>query len=487
MRVPRLREMIIYELCPREFVDPAIPYAHPSRASTARGPGRVLRAITARIRSGYFERLGVNTLELMPVLASAWTDWERARPERDPWGYLPLSWYALNGDYGSPADLAALVDAAHERGLAVLLDVSVDHGYGGQRHGLITDLWPAWRRPDPRNPWGLLELRIERPDVQRFVGAALERLLRVYNVDGFRMDWTERVPWRVWKPLLARLRRIKPDAVFVSENPVRDHVARGGFDGAWDFFFHWEAPLLLRRVYRNYDGYARKMVDTQDKLVENLTRWARGPHAPPGPLVRYIESHDLPRVARPRVKWQHGGDQLLDVDGDGKTPDWLEHGGPTASRLGADLLAVVPGAVLLFAGQEFGASDPLHWRCDPLDWSRQDEALRAHYSARLKLRAASPSLRSDDLTVLLNDSGRHLLALARGTAAGRGDDDRFVAAYNFGPCAQTVTLTLPAAGSWSVVDGARVVTTTREARLELAPFSATLLRRGAPKLTNPGR
>jgi 1,4-alpha-glucan branching enzyme len=453
-RPPRLREMVIYELCPRELVAPDVPYAHPAREPQARGPGRVLRRITERIRSGYFDRLGVNTLELMPVMASAWTGSKREAPKRDPWGYLPLSWYALNGDYGSPEDLAELVREAHGRGLAVILDLSLDHGYGGDRHGLLTDLHPAWRKAKAQNPWGLLELDLTRPEVRRFLVGALRRLLEAYGIDGFRMDWTEKVPWQTWAFFVAEIRRIKPDAVLISENPVRDLVARAGFDGTWDFFFQWEAPLLLRRVYTNYDGINRQQVDTQTKLVENLTAWARGPHAPPGTLVRYIESHDLPRIARRRVRWQHGGDALMDVDGDGRTPDWLEHGGLAASRLGATLLLTVPGAPLIFAGQEHGASDDLVWAYDPLDRDHADAATFVHYRQLLGLRRRFDALRSTDLRVLINDTKKHLLVYSRGVDPARSDDDTVVVALNFsGVPLGPVDVKLPGPGPWREVLG----------------------------------
>ena len=444
-----IKDLIIYELCPREFVSSQVPHAHPSWSPNTRRPGLVFKKITARIRSGYFNRLGVNALQLMPITASGWTSHERKAPERDPWGYIPISWYALNGDYGTPGDLIELVNAAHNRGLAVLLDYSLDHGYGGAGHGKITDLFPSWRNPRPKNRWGLLELNVQRPDVRRFMVGALRRFLLDYGLDGFRMDWTENVPWQVWAGYIKEIKRIKPGALVITENPVRDLVAKAGFDSAWDFFFQWEAPLLLRRKYTNWDGHNRMLANTQHKLVENLTVWKAGPHAPPGPMVRYIESHDLPRIARPTVRWQHGGDQLMDVDGDGKVPDLLGHGGQQTSRLGVVLLATVPGAIMLFAGQEHGATDDLFWGYDPLNWAAANKTTLDHYSKLLHLRRDTAALRSDDLRVLINDTDRHLLVYSRGLDRGRADDDTVVVALNFGARALAgIKITLPSGGQW---------------------------------------
>ena len=469
-RMPAVREMIIYELCPREFVDSAVPYAHPSRDPGARGPGKVLQKITAKIRSGYFEKLGVNVLQLMPITASGWTRHKRKLNERDPWGYIPISWYALNGDYGSPRDLVELVTEAHRRGMAVLLDYSLDHGYGGSRHGLITDLFPAWRNPRPKNRWGLLELNVQRPELRAFMMGALRRFLVDYGIDGFRMDWTENVPWQTWKPYLEQIRRIKPGAVVITENPVKELVARAGFHSAWDFFFQWEAPLLLRRNWTNWDGVGQVKADTLHKLVENLTTWKAGPHAPPGPLVRYIESHDLPRIARPTVRWQHGGDQLMDADGDGKTPDVLDYGGPRSSRLGAVLLATVPGAVMIFAGQEFGADDDLFWGYDPLNWKAFDRATFDHYRRLLQLRRKTGALRSDDLHVQISDSERHLLVYSRGMDPGRTDEDTVVVALNFGgKLLREVKITLPAEGDWKDLLSGKLLPRGLQQKVDLPP------------------
>ena len=465
-----LADQVIYELCPREVVPRDTLYANLHTTRSRPAVGEVFRHITAQIRSGYYNRLGITTLELMPILASGWqaqkkrnrqknaATSQRRPPRRTPWGYQALSWYAVNGDFGTAADLTRLIDAAHARGLAVLADFSLEHGYGGKLHGLVTDLWPAWRVAHPQNPWGLLELNLDDAAARRFVLGALRRLLVDLGFDGLRLDWTEKLPTSRWKSILAAVRRFAPTALLISENPGLPLVTEAGFDATWDFFFQWEAPLLLRRVYRNWDGVQKRLVDTQDKLVENLRARAYPPtgaraiagldvHASP-PVIRYLESHDLPRLARPRVPWQHGGDRLLDVDGDGKTPDWIAHGSPAISRLGATLLFTLPGAIMIFQGQEVGAKDALTWDYDPLS-PRRDLATLARYRKLLHLRATHRALRSNDLRILLSDSARHVLAYSRGIDPKRRDDDRFVVVLNFADKAlHGIALRLPQGGIW---------------------------------------
>jgi 1,4-alpha-glucan branching enzyme len=462
----RFQDLMIYELCPREFSGPGLRYGPQDELPSGQGPkaqfGNAFAKLTETIEKGYFNKLGVNAIELMPVFAQGWYRAKDGKLKRPPWGYQAMSWYAINGDFGTAHDFAKLVAAAHKKGLAVLVDVSLEHGYGGKENGLITDLFPSWRQPKPKNPWGLLELKLDDQRTIDFLVAGLRRLLVDYDVDGIRFDWTDKVPAKHWKKVIARIRSFKKGAILVSENPRPDLLTKAGFDGVWDFFFQWEAPLLLRQAYRNWDGFAGRLVDTQDKLVENIRARGFSPHGAmtmdgvgdkaPG-AVRYIESHDLPRIARDKIRWQTGGNQLLDYNGDKKVPDILGNGSRAKSRLAATLLLTLPGAVMLLQGQEFGARDDLTWSYDPLNWKDQDKKTFEHYAALLKLRATHPELRSLDLRIIKSDTKRHTLVYSRGTDPKKTDDDRFVVVLNFGPKAVRVRPRLPKAGLWIDVLG----------------------------------
>ena len=77
--------------------------------------------VTAKIESGYFNDLGINAIELMPV-----NEFEGAYS----WGYNPSFYMAPETSYGTPDELKALIDAAHQNGIAVLMDVVFDHLWG---------------------------------------------------------------------------------------------------------------------------------------------------------------------------------------------------------------------------------------------------------------------------------------------------------------------------------------------------------------------
>ena len=89
----------------------------------------------------YLETLGVQALELMPV---------NEFNGNDSWGYNPTFYFAVDKAYGTKNDLKSLVDACHERGIAVILDVVYNHA--DQPNPFITMYWEDWTVL-PYNPW----------------------------------------------------------------------------------------------------------------------------------------------------------------------------------------------------------------------------------------------------------------------------------------------------------------------------------------------
>ena len=136
----------------------------------------------------YLERLGVNAIELMPV-----NEFEG----NDSWGYNPSFHMALDKYYGSPDDFKAFVDAAHGRGMAVLLDIVLNHVFS--ESPLARLYWDAANfRPTPDNPW--LNVRARHPfnvgyDVnhdseasKRWVSRVIQYWFDEYHIDGYRFD-----------------------------------------------------------------------------------------------------------------------------------------------------------------------------------------------------------------------------------------------------------------------------------------------------------
>ena len=151
--------MIIYELHVGTFTDEG-----------------TFKAIIPRLSD--LVELGVNVIELMPVAQF---------PGDRNWGYDGVYPYAVQNSYGRPEDLKQLVDAAHQQGIAVILDVVYNHfgpegNYIAQYAPYFTDTY--------QTPWGDA---INFDDAYSygvrnyFIENALY-WLENYHIDGLRLD-----------------------------------------------------------------------------------------------------------------------------------------------------------------------------------------------------------------------------------------------------------------------------------------------------------
>jgi maltooligosyltrehalose trehalohydrolase len=122
--------------------------------------------------------LGITHVELLPVNAVNGT-WN--------WGYDGVDWYAVHHPYGGPDGLKRFVDACHERGLAVLLDVVYNHL--GPSGNYLPRFGP-YLKSAGRNTWGDL-VNLDGPDnlaVRRFIIENALMWLDHFHVDGLRID-----------------------------------------------------------------------------------------------------------------------------------------------------------------------------------------------------------------------------------------------------------------------------------------------------------
>ncbi|MFU8852501.1 DUF3459 domain-containing protein [Micromonospora sp. SL1-18] len=127
--------------------------------------------------------LGVDQVELLTVNAF---DGEHS------WGYDEVSWYAPHQPYGGPDGLKRLVDAAHTKGLGMILDVAYHHFGPAGAHPPIFAPYLS----EQNNPWGrTVDLDGSHADgVRRHIIDSVLMWLRDYHVDGLRLDGVPAAP-----------------------------------------------------------------------------------------------------------------------------------------------------------------------------------------------------------------------------------------------------------------------------------------------------
>jgi glycosidase len=166
---PPKEKLVIYELLIRDFV-------------AARNYQTLIDSLD------YLERLGVNAIELMPV-----NEFEG----NESWGYNASFHMALDKYYGTPTDFKRFVDACHQRGIAVILDVVYNHAFS--QCPLVQMYWdsansrPAannpWLNPIARHPFNVgYDFNHEAQATKDYVTQVMQYWLSEYRVDGFRVD-----------------------------------------------------------------------------------------------------------------------------------------------------------------------------------------------------------------------------------------------------------------------------------------------------------
>ncbi len=173
---PAKDNLVVYELCVRDFTSE-----------------QNFQAIIDKI--SYFKTLGVNAIELMPVM-----EFEG----NNSWGYNPSFHFALDKAYGTSDKFKELVDKLHQNGIAVILDIALNHAT--QRNPLVR-LWnndpddDGYGVPNSSNPYfntiakhtyGVNEdFNHSSTHTRYYVERVLEQWITEYKVDGFRWDLTK--------------------------------------------------------------------------------------------------------------------------------------------------------------------------------------------------------------------------------------------------------------------------------------------------------
>jgi 1,4-alpha-glucan branching enzyme len=411
-RMPSWDELVIYEMHAGTFND-----------RPGGGPGSFASVIE---RLDYLRDLGITAIELMPAMEFA-ADYS--------WGYNPSHIFAIEEAYGGPNELKRLVNEAHGRGIAVLLDVVYNHlgpsdldlwqfdGWSEQGKGGAY-FYNDWRSA---TPWGDTRPDYGRPEVRSFIADNARWWLEQFHFDGLRWDataWIRNVHgndsdpgadlpggWGLMQQITADTATHVPWKLHIAEdlrdNPwlVRDVDAGGaGFSSQWDAqFVH-----PVRRIMSAGDDRTRDMHALRHAIEHRYTSDALR-------RVIYSESHD--EVA-------NGKARLPEEIWPGNAGGWHAR---KRSTLAAVLVFTAPGIPMIFQGQEI-LEDAWFHDDDPIDWSREQTyaGIRALYRDLIRLRrnwhGTTRGLRGQHLNVYHVNDTANVLAFHRWRDGGPSDD-----------------------------------------------------------------
>jgi 1,4-alpha-glucan branching enzyme len=285
---PDKRKLVIYELLVRDFLA-----AHDWN--------------TLRDTLNYLRNLGVNALEIMPF-----NEFEG----NNSWGYNPDFYFAPDKYYGPKLTLQQFIDSCHAKGIAVIMDIVMNHTYG--LSPLAQLYWDAQNnRPAANNPWYNAvaphafgfgdDFNHESSATKYFFNRVLQHWITQYRIDGYRFDFSKGLTQKV----------SSNDATFSAYDASRIAIINGYANsikavdnGAYVILEHFcdnteekelsdSGMLLWGNMSYSYQQAAMGYNTGWDfsNGIYTARTWTK-PH-----LVTYMESHDEERVNYKNVKY----------------------------------------------------------------------------------------------------------------------------------------------------------------------------------------
>lgn len=344
-KMPKKEDAIIYQVNIRAF----------SEAGTLKGVQEKLTSI---------QELGINVIYLMPIYPVGQV--RSAGGLGSP--YSVKDFKAVNTDFGTLEDLRILVEEAHKKNMAVILDWVANHT-SWDNDWITTH--PDWYQKDDSGniiiPPGtnyndVAQLDFTNTEMRTAMIDAMSYWVYSANIDGFRCDYADYVPQNFWSEAITVLRKIKKNQniLMLAEGSKVNHFAAG-----FDFNFGFNFFSALEKVF----GENKSATTLQDS---NATEYANN-YNPENKVVRYTTNHDV---------------NLSDG-----TP--LELFGGKKGSIAAFVVAAYMNSIpMIYNGQEVGYNNRIdYFNRTPIDWSTADLDMLAEYKKIIAFRNSSNAIK----------------------------------------------------------------------------------------------
>ncbi len=371
-------------------------------------------------RLNYLKDLGITAIELMPV---------NQFPGNRNWGYAGVYPFAPQNTYGGPTGFKTLINTAHKKGFAVILDVVYNHlgpeGNYLSRYGpYFTDKY--------RTPWGDA-INFDGPysdEVRHFFISNALYWINEYHIDALRFDAVHgmcdcdfsarHVLEELCEAVHAQARVSGKDLSVIAESALNDvrilnPVEMGGYglDAQWNDDFHHSLHALLTNENRGYYEDFGEVWHLEKAFREGFvysgsySRFRKRRHGnssnekPPHQFVVYSQNHD-------QVGNRNDGDRLTLTQSFEKL------------KLAAGTVILSPFVPLLFMGEEYGETAPFQYFISHFDndlieavrKGRRDEFASFEWGGDVPDPQAESTFLNSKLTADLYRQGKHKVLLA---------------------------------------------------------------------------
>lgn len=424
---PAVKDMVIYELLVRDFT---AQHTFQSLIDTL----------------GYLKRLGVNVIELMPV-----NEFEG----NISWGYNPNYYFAVDKYYGPKNTFKAFIDSCHANGIAVVIDIALNHSFGTSPYVML--YWdkdnnrPAanspFYNPIPKHDFNVgYDMNHESPATRQFVKRVNNFWLTEYRIDGFRFDlskgFTQKntlgntAAWgqydqsriNIWNDYSSAIWQTNPRAYVIlehfAENSEEKVLAEMGM-------------LLWGNLNYNYNEATMGYNQGDNSDFSWISYKKRGWNVPH--VVGYMESHDEERLLYKNYMWGNSAAGYSTRD----TTTALKR-----MELAANFFFTIPGPKMIWQFGEYGYDVTINFNGrtgpKPIRWYYLNDWRRAYlfkvYAALIQLKKDLEVFRTDNYTLNLTGSNKSIIL--------RHPSMNAVVVGNFGVTPSTIIPDWPNLGTW---------------------------------------
>jgi len=424
---PDKNKLVIYELHVRDFIG-----THSYK--------------TLKDTLSYLTNLGVNAIELMPV-----NEFEG----NSSWGYNPSFYFAPDKYYGTKNDLKAFIDECHSRGMAVILDMVLNHSFG---QSPMVQLYfdQTAQKPTANNPWFNVnathpynvgyDFNHESAYTKYFAKNVMKFWMTQYKIDGYRFDlskgFTQHVSTddagmsaydasrvAIWKEYNSFMKSVDANNFYV----ILEHFAVDQEEKELSD----NGMMLWNNINYNMNEATMGYISTSN--ISRLYYTGHAGFTQPDNLVGYIESHDEPRL-------MYKNEQFGNVSGTYSVKNIPT--GLARNEAAAAFLLTSPGPKMIWQFGELGYDVDIDFNGrtgeKPIHWDYTADANRKKlYNAFAKM--VKMKIKNDVFntsTISVNSAANIKTAILTGTGVNA------VVVGNFDVSTQSTTVGFPTAGTW---------------------------------------
>ncbi|MCX6285977.1 MAG: alpha-amylase family glycosyl hydrolase [Bacteroidetes bacterium] len=390
---PAVTDLVIYELLIRDFTT-----------------GHTFLSLIDTLN--YLKNLGVNAIELMPVM-----EFEG----NISWGYNPDYSFAVDKYYGPKNTLKQFIETAHSNGIAVILDIVCNHHFGSSP--LVQLYWdeqnqrPAanspWFNPIPKHPYNVgMDFNHDLPATRSYMLRLVKYWLQEYHADGYRFDMSKGFTqvnsypnnvslWGQYDQNRINILNTYADTVW-SVNPKAYMILEHFADNSEEKILANAGMMPWGNGNNNYNNASGGWVSGSSSDLNWGSYKNRGWSQPN--LVWYMESHD---EERQMYKDYSAGNSSKPPYNPKDTATALQRG-----ALCANFFFSIPGPKMIWQFGELGYDYSINYptgtsasRLDPkpIRWDYYSQWGRKYlynvYSTLIELKKSLPVFRSSSFTV----------------------------------------------------------------------------------------